>query len=367
MKTVKINIMKLKRKNIAIAMIVLAMTGLGAFAYYLSSGEAVVVSDVASKDVFRLVEETGTVESESAVSLIAKASGTVAEILVEEGQSVKAGDLLLTFSDFSSASDVAGLKAQAEGVYAQYLAAKRLSDSNKLLYEQGAISYIDYTISLAATQQLSAQLASLGYSVESMIDATAATGIKAPIDGVVTVIYVKEGEAVAVGMPLAEVGGINDRIVSLHLISSDADLVSPGMKASVYTEGEFVTDQALVQKVALKATDYISLLGIVQKRVSVDIQLPEGTSLRLGSNADVEIIVAKRSKVLSVPSKSVFNIEEEDYVYVAQGRRAVLTKVEIGLEGEAYTEILNGLSQGQQVIVSPSTDIENGVRIKIKI
>jgi RND family efflux transporter MFP subunit len=362
----KIAKIKMKKKNIIISMIILAMVSLSAVGYYLFAGEEVVLADVLFRDVFRLVEETGTVESESAVTIIAKGSGTVSKILVEEGQFVQAGDLLMSFSDFSSASDVAGIKAQAEGVYAQYLASKRLSDNNKMLYEQGAISYMDYTISLAATQQLSSQLASLGYSAESVIDATAANGIKAPIAGVVTVIYVKEGEVAGSGMPIAEVGGLDDRIISLHLISSDADLISLGMKTSVYAEGELITEQAVVHKLALKATDYISLLGIVQKRVSVEVQLPEETMLRLGSNADVEITVEEQLHVLSVPSKAIFSIEDEEYVYVDQGGKAVLTKVKTGLEGETYTEILSGISEGERAIISPSTDIGDGSRIKEK-
>ena len=322
---------KFKKKSLIIAVLVLLIASLGAFAYYLSAGEEVVLADASFRDVLRLVEETGTVESESAVVVIAKGSGTVSELLVAEGQSVNAGDLLMSFSEFSSASDVAGIKAQAAGVYAQYVAAKQLSDNNKILYEQGAISYVDYTLSLAATQQLSAQLASLGYSAESVIDATAANGVKSPIAGVVTAVYVKEGELAASGMPIAEVGGLDDRIILLHLISSDADLIAPGMNASVYAEGELVTKEAVVHKVALKAEDYISLLGIVQKRVSVQIKLPEDALLRLGSNADVEITVEKRTHALSVPSKALFTIEDEEYVYVDKNGTEVLTKVDIGL------------------------------------
>ncbi|NCB42472.1 MAG: efflux RND transporter periplasmic adaptor subunit [Clostridia bacterium] len=361
-KLAKLNI----KKKTLIAVMVLIIVGISATGYYVTAREEVILADVSFRDVFRFVEETGTVESESAVTVIAKGSGTVSKILVEEGQSVEVGDLLLSLSDFSSASDVAGIKAQTEGVYAQYVIAKRLSDSNRILYDQGAVSYLDYAASLAATQQLSAQLASLGYSAESVIDATAANGIKAPISGIVTVIYVKEGEVAGSGLPIVEIGGLDDRMISLHLISKDADLVSQGMAASVYAEGEFITDQALVHKISIKATDYISLLGIVQKRVAVTVRLPKEAMLRLGSNADVKIVVEERKHTLALPSKSIFSIEDEEYVYVENGGRAILTKIKVGLEGDTYTEVLEGLSEGQRVVVSPPTDIGDGTRIKEK-
>jgi len=363
---IKIAKMPIKKKTF-IAAVILIIVAASAIGYYVTAGEEVILAEASLKDVFRFVEETGTVESESAVTVMAKGSGTVSEMLVEEGQLVSAGDLLVSLSDFSSAADVAGIRAQAEGVYAQYAIAKRLSDSNRILYDQGAVSYLDYATSLAATQQLSAQLASLGYSAESVIDATAANGIKAPISGIVTAIYVKEGEIAGSGLPIVEIGGLDDRMISLHLISKDADLVSQGMAASVYAEGEFMTDQAVVHKISIKATDYISLLGIVQKRVAVNVRLPKDTLLRLGSHADVKIIIEERKNALAIPSKSIFIIEEEEYVYVENAGKAVLTKVEVGLEGDSYTEILEGLSEGDQVVVSPPTDIGDGTRIKEKM
>ena len=361
-----IQLKTLTKKNKIIAGIAITVLLLSSAGAYLSGREEVTLGEVTQRDIQKIVEESGSVESESAVTISAKGSGTIGEILVVEGQKVEEGDLLISFSDFSSASDVAGIKAQAAGVYAQYAAAKNLSDNNKILYEQGAISYITYSQSLVATQQLSAQLSALGYSAESVSIATAADGITSPISGVVTAIYVKEGETAGSGFPLAEVGGVDDRIVSLHLISTDADLLAVGMKASVYAEENLITDQANVSKVSIKATDYISSLGIAQKRVLVEVAVPKDVTPRLGSSVDVQIVVSERTQVLSVPENSLFTIEEKNYVYVVKMGKAVLTPVDIGLEGEDYTEIMKGLSEGMQVIISPSTAIGDGVRVKEK-
>jgi len=357
---------KLTKKNKIIGIAVVLVLILSSIGAYFSGRQEVTIGEVALRDVLRIVEETGNVQSESAVMITAKGSGTVSKILVEEGQSVKAGDLLISFSDFSSASDVASIRAQAEGVYAQYQAAKSLSDNNKILYDQGAISYMDYNQSLAVTSQLAAQLSSLGYSADSVASATDANGITSPISGIVTALYVKKGELASLGLPLAEVGGLDDHIIILHLISKDADLLKVGMRASVYAEGELVTKSSSVSKIAFKATDYVSSLGIIQKRVLVEISLPKEVTSRLGSSADVKIAVEESLNTLSIPSKALFSIEDQDYVYAENMGKAVLTKVKIGLEGEEYTQIKEGLSIGMQVIISPSTDIGDGTRIKEK-
>ncbi|MDD3289776.1 MAG: efflux RND transporter periplasmic adaptor subunit [Eubacteriales bacterium] len=359
-------IKKLTKKQWILLLAILAATALGAAGFYLTGGTEVVLADAALRDVYEVVEEAGQVESRSAVTVVAKGSGTVGEILVKEGQSVLAGDLILSFSDFAPTSEVAGIRAQAQGVYAQYIAAKALSDSNRILYEEGAVSQMEYTQSLAVTRQLSAQLASLGYSADSLNSATGADGVVSPLSGVITAVYVREGETAAPGASLAEVGGLEDRIVLLHMISSDADQITEGMHATVLADGDEITDQARVDHVGIKATDHVSSLGIVQKRVRVEVALPEEATPRLGSSVDVRIIVREALQVVSVPSAAVFQIEEASWVYVAAGGKAVQTPVIVGLEGEEYVEIIEGLSAGDRVLASPPSDLTDGTRIKEK-
>lgn len=356
----------LSKKQWILLSAVLTGTALASIAYYLTSGVEVVLTEAIPRDVREIVEETGQVESQSAVTVVAKGSGTVDRILVEEGQTVEAGEVLLTFKDFAPDADVAGIRAQAQGVYAQYKAAKALSDNYKVLYEQGALSQLEYTQSLAVTQQLSAQLAALGYTAESVITATGAGGIQSPLSGMVTAVYVREGESPAPGTPLAEVGGLADRIVLLHMISSDADQLTPGMRATVSAEGVQITDKATVDKIGIKATDYVSSLGIVQKRVRVEVALPPEAAPRLGSSVEVSIAVREKSQVLSVPSGAVFTMEEDSWVYGAVGGKAVLTKVTVGLEGEEYTEIVQGLQPGDRVLASPPSEVSDGIRIREK-
>ncbi len=359
-------IKNLTKKQKMLLAAVLAASVLGAAGVYLKSGTEVVLAEAQLRDILETVEEAGQVESKSAVAVTARGSGTVGEIKVSEGDPVKAGDLILTFRDFAPAAEVAGIRAQAEGVYAQYLAAKELSDSSRILYDEGAISYLEYSQALAATRQLSAQLASLGYSADSLISATAAEGVVSPLSGVITAVYVREGETAAPGALLAEVGGLDDRIVVLHMISSDADRIAPGMQAAVLSDGDLITDEALVEHVGIKATDHVSSLGIVQKRVRVEVVLPQDASPRLGSSVDVRIIVKESPQALSVPAAAIFTIEDASWVYKADRGKAVQAPVTVGLEGEDYVEILEGLSPGDRVLASPPSDVTDGMRIKEK-
>lgn len=362
MNTIRERMMK-KRVLLPAALLLAALVWAVAFR---ASGIEVVPVAATARDVQATVKEQGVVESASAVSLLARGTGTVGQISVQEGDPVRAGDVLMTFQDFAQGAEADGLRAQAQGVYAQYEAARRTSDANRILHEEGAISYSQYADSLAQTRQLAAQLASLGYAADGAQSATQADGLISPIDGTLTALFVRAGESVAPGSVLAEVGRLDDRIVLLNVMAPDADRLQEGMVASVYRSGDAVTDAAQVGKIGLKAVDYISPLGIAQKRVRVEVLLPEEVDIRLGSAVEVRIVAAEALQVLSVPLSAVFDEDGQSFVFKIQGRKAVKTPVSTGLSGDEYAEITAGLEAGDLVVYAPAPELADGAKIKVK-
>ena len=179
-------------------------------------------------------------------------------------------------------------------------------------------------------------------------------------------LFVRAGESVAPGSVLAEVGRLDDRIVLLNVMAPDADRLQEGMVASVYRSGDAVTDAAQVGKIGLKAVDYISPLGIAQKRVRVEVLLPEEVDIRLGSAVEVRIAAAEALQVLSVPLSAVFDEDGRSFVFKIQGRRAAKIPVSTGLSGDEYIEITAGLEPGDLVVCAPAAELTDGVKIKTK-
>lgn len=139
------------------------------------------------------------------------------------------------------------------------------------------------------------------------------------------------------------------------------------MKVTITNEkDEILCEDATVRKVGLKAQDIISELGISQKRVVIEVALPAGNSLRLGTEVDVKIEIEKRQGVPAIPENAIFQLGDQDCVYIIQDRKAVLRQVETGLEGEDHMEILSGLNVGEQIVLSPDANVKNGTRVKIK-
>jgi HlyD family secretion protein len=334
--------------------------------FTLNAGVAAEIVATERGEVVKLLKETGTVESASSIVVTAKNAGEVKGLALAEGDSVRAGELLMADdSGTSAALDIKSQQAQLSGLQAQYGQARDLADKNRSLYDQGALSYEEYNAADTAARQLAAQIASLQYAMQSYAESAGTGGVKAPVSGVLTGVFVKEGEQVLPGAPLFEISDLEDIHVRADFIAEDADQIREGDAARIYNQAAGFDDvRATVKKIHLKAENKMSDLGVNQKRVTVEISLSAASALRLGSDMDVEITVEKKTDVLRVSDLAVFEKDRKDWVYAVESGKAVLREIKIGLEGEDYVEILSGLSQGDLIILSPGDDLSPGVRVK---
>ncbi|GAB1477256.1 HlyD family efflux transporter periplasmic adaptor subunit [Bacillota bacterium] len=328
-----------------------------------------VQAEVAAADegpVKRLIKETGSVESGNTIVIASNFSGEIKGLVVSEGDSVKAGDILITGDDSVARLDLKSLRAELSALEISYGRAGEAVKKNKALYDQGALSREEYNGAAAAEKQLAAQVSSLRYSIESFTKASGALGVTAPFDGTITEVYAKEGEFATIGTSLFELADLEDLYIEVNLIAEDADKVEEGDQVLVYKDdsGGLPAAGSSVRRIHLKAREELSGLGIMQKRVKVEIQTDPGFNLRLGSDVDVEIVIDEKEKVLRVPENAVFQQDGNHYVFVAEGGKAHLRQLETGLEGDDYIEIFSGLTTGEKVIRSPGNEIEDGVRLK---
>ncbi len=343
---------------------ILMMLALG-YGMFSQQGVAVETEQIETGTVEKIIKETGTVASKQVVLVISKNTMEVKTLLVSEGDIVKKGDALLSSEETSVSLEIKSQRAELSGLKVQYNQASELAKKNKALYEQGAMSYETYHESAVAASQLSAQIEALNYSIESYANATGAEGVVAPVSGVVTAVSVSEGQTALAGDVLFELADISDTYVSANFISEDADLMQIGNIVEIYNKDSgFDDQQGTVGKIYPKAESMLSELGINQKRVTVEIDFGQAERPRLGSDIDVAVLVEKKDNVLLVPELAVFEQAQEDKVYVVEDGIAKLRTVEIGIEGEDYYEILKGLNQGDEVILSPDQQIKDGTKLK---
>ena len=350
--------------KIVIGAVIIALAGAGV---YHSTGAGIEVSafDVAPGEVERLITETGSVEASSSAVISSRIQGQLLSVAVKEGDTVTEGQRIASYTEDSGAADIGGIRAQISGLTVQLNQAKDLAGKSSQLYQEGAMSYDEYSEAQAAVKKIESQISALNYSITGLSESAGSKGVIAPISGTVTQVMVREGEIVSPGAPMIEISDISDVHIKVNLVSEDADEIAVGNAVRVKSESDSLIDgSAKVKKIYIKAQDVLSDLGIVQKRVPVEISLSGNKNLRLGRNLNVEIIVEKKENVLRIPDNAIFEINRERHVFIIENGKAKLQSVEIGLEGEKFVEIISGLSAGDKVITSPAREVEDGKAVK---
>ena len=355
----------IKAKLIAVAAAI-AVIGAGVY-YTLDAGVPVSAFEVEIGSTEKLITETGSVEAANCAVISSRIQGQLLSVDVKEGDTVTEGDRIASYTTDSGTADIGGIMAQISGLKTQAASANEYAEKSRKLYEEGAMSFEEYNQAVTDATRIESQISALYYQVAGLSEARGSKGVIAPISGTVTQVFASEGEIVAPGAPLIEISDMSDIVIKVNLISDDADIVALGNTARIYGENNRLIDgEATVSKMYIKAKDVLSDLGIYQKRVPVEITSGSEKNLRLGSSVNIEIIVDNRENVVRIPRNALFEMGSVKHVYTIQNNKATLRSVKIGLEGEKYTEITEGLSVGEMIITSPGREVEDGKAVKIK-
>jgi multidrug efflux pump subunit AcrA (membrane-fusion protein) len=188
-----------------------------------------------------------------------------------------------------------------------------------------------------------------------------ASKVYAPISGRLLRIIEKDDRFVQAGAPILELGNPDKMEVVVDILSSDAAQVTPGAAALIDVANYAEPIKARVRAIEPQAFTKVSSLGVEEQRVNViinffDKPLSFGDSFRV----DVRIIVWQAKDVLKVPSSALFRNGEEWNVFVVERGRAVQRQIVAGHQSATETEILDGLSDREIVILHPPSALEDG-------
>jgi HlyD family secretion protein len=194
--------------------------------------------------------------------------------------------------------------------------------------------------------------------------------IVAPIDGRVLRVLQESQAIVQPGDALLEIGDPRRLEIEIDVLSPDAVKIRAGDPVRITGWGGQQPLHGRVRLVEPAATTKISSLGVEEQRVNVvvDIEEPPENRETLGDafRVDARIIYWQSNDVLRIPSSALLRMSEGWAVYRIEGNRSLLTPIQIGHRNPRWTEVLEGLSAGQQVIEYPSDKISSGVLVTPK-
>jgi HlyD family secretion protein len=139
--------------------------------------------------------------------------------------------------------------------------------------------------------------------------------------------------------------------------------VQPGAVLRIEDWGGSEPLEARVRIVEPSGFTKISALGVEEQRVNViaDLVTP-APSLGDGYRVEARIVVWEADDVLRVPASALFRRGKRWNVFTLEEGRARLRPIEIGERGATQAQVLDGLSEGEQVLLHPSDRVEDGVR-----
>jgi HlyD family secretion protein len=191
--------------------------------------------------------------------------------------------------------------------------------------------------------------------------------VKSPVSGRVLKVMQESEMVVSPGIQILEIGDPADIEIEAEILSRDAVAIRPGDAVEVEQWGGETPLKGRVRRIEPAAFTKISALGVEEQRVIVlsDLaDIPEAAKA-LGDRFRVEVRVAvwHADDVLVVPAGALFREGNAWKTYVYQDGSAKLAAIEAGHSDGRLTEILSGLTAGDEVLLHPPDTVKDGTSV----
>jgi len=353
------------------------------------------------------IEEEGRTRVIDRYVISAPVSGVACRLQLDVGDAVKQGQVLLGISPLQSQVLDPRTRAQAQARVAAAESALRsaretataaaeaeqLADNElqrlRPLMEKNLVARDDFDRASTEARTRAAMRRSADFNVEvaryelaaartalqysGSVDGSGPTErvlVRSPIDGRILKVARQCEGPVTTGEALVEVGDPRALEVEVDVLSADAVKIGPGMPVLFERWGGDQPLQGRVRVVEPVGFTKISALGVEEQRVLIiaDFTSPAEQWQRLGDGYRVEarFILWQQDDVLQVPASSLFRYQDGWALFVVEDQRAQRRVVKVGQRNGLAAQILQGVSEGEQVISHPGDDIEPGTPVKLR-
>lgn len=307
----------------------------------------VMVSEIKASGLKETLTVSGTLEADKTVVLGFSVSGTIASMLVEEGQQVAAGQLLATLepTEYTNSLTIAE---------ASLMEAKDAFVRMEALYNKGSLPERDY---ISARAKLAQAEANKNLAVKRLSD----TRLQASIAGIVTAKNLETGASAAPGLPVFTIVKTDKVYSTLSVPEVEIGKVSLGMEARVMvpTLGEeFLGKVSIINPVADKVSKAY--------RVKVELENPSGILLP-GMITNNMISTGKSINQLTVPANAIVRDEDNlTYLFLLQEHNRVKRqRVAVGGLSQNGIIITDGLKSGDKVVVEGQMNVKDGQTVTV--
>jgi len=313
----------------------------------------VAVTSVQTTALEKTLELTGTVTPTRTARMASPGEGPVLacptrDCLVREGDLVKKGQMLLQIGRNKTAE--AQLAATRQTLHESEAELRRIEQ----LVEAGAIPGAEVDGARSAYENARAQLAK---ALESSEDYT----IAAPWNGIVSRVYVAEGDYVAPRAPLLEIFDPNSLVVQFAVPEAQSTEVRNGLAVSVNL------DAHPGKTIPGKITRVYPQLDDKLRTRTVEATLSDPVVLLPGMFARIQVVLSRFAEAVTVPREAVLvGAQGESMTFVLRDGAVQKRTVKTGIEKEGRVQILSGVEPGEQVVVAGNENLKDGTKVRIR-
>ncbi|MCS6946039.1 MAG: efflux RND transporter periplasmic adaptor subunit, partial [Steroidobacteraceae bacterium] len=304
----------------------------------------VVTAPVQIRELTRALTAVGTARANEAVEITAKSTNIVTRILFNDGQRVRAGDVLVELDSAQARADLAAAQAAVTESTSQY------QRSRELLTTQ-ALSQSQFEQLEAAKLANEARLAAARARLEDTV-------IRAPFNGRVGLRRVSVGTLISPGTTITTLDDTStiklDFAVPENAVASLRTGLPISARSNAYPGRHFEGTVASID----------SRVDPTTRAVAVRVLLPNHDgALRPGMFMTVEL-QSERRQALVIPEEALVPEATRQYVYVVRDGSAARREVTIGAREPGSVEVLSGLTAGERVVVEGTIRIRDGVAVR---
>lgn len=288
---------------------------------------------------------TATLAPEKDAEMLARVSGMVEDILVEEGDEVREGDELLRIENAEYRYRVLQAEAARADLESRYERLQKMIEQNLVSAEE--FEGVKTDLEAAKAEEGLARL-NLSY-----------TRVRAPFSGRVVTRHVDVGHNISVGTPLFVLSDFDPLLARIHVPAREFNKLSVDQPVELMLESDGTHMSGRIKLIS-PVIDPAS--GTIKVTVEVS-EYPPGT--RPGDFAQVSIVTEQRTGATLVPKIAVVTDRGERVVYVAADSTAERRVVEVGFEDDDNAQILTGVDAGATVVVKGQRSLKHGQKIKV--
>ncbi|OEV84978.1 efflux transporter periplasmic adaptor subunit [Campylobacter coli] len=374
------------KNRVVLIVVILALFGVGAYFIFFNDNEKITyfTQKVKKIDISQTIEAVGKVYAKDQVDVGAQVSGQIIKLYVDVGSHVKQGDLIAQIDKDKQQNDLDITKAQLESAKAnleskkvaleiaskQYQREQKLYAAKASSLENLEIQKNNYYSLKASVAELNAQVIQLEITLKNAKKDLDYTTITAPIDGVVINVAVDEGQTVNANQntpTIVRIANLDEMEIKMEIAEADVNKIKIGteLEFSLLNDPQktYRASIASIDPADTEVSDSSSSYSSSSSSSSNAIYYyakfyvqNKDNFLRIGMSIQNEIVIASVKDVIAVPTYAIKNDAKGYYVEILQDQKAVKKYVKLGIKDSVNTQILEGLSEGELLVVSSSGD-----------